>query len=154
MTAQGFRVEWRDLDGEDETRSLAAELMRRAGRGAVFALHGDLGAGKTRFAQGVARELGVRDAVASPTFALVLEHATRSGGVFLHMDLYRLGCESEAEDIGMAEMLETAEATVIEWPDVAAGLLPPRTIHVTLEAPEETSDPDLRCISVLFPEIQ
>ena len=143
--------ERRILHGEAETMAFAGELARRAGRGAVFALHGGLGAGKTRFAQGVARALGVRGLVGSPTFAIVLEHATSSGGRFVHMDLYRLGDEREVEDLGFAELLETAEATVIEWPDVAAGLLPPRTIHVTLEAPAEALDPDLRCISLGFP---
>ena len=136
--------ERRILQGESETMAFAGELARQAGRGAVFALHGGLGAGKTRFAQGVARALGVRGLVGSPTFAIVLEHATASGGRFVHMDLYRLGDEREVEDLGFAELLETAEATVIEWPDVAAGLLPPRTIHVTLATPDPVAHPDWR----------
>lgn len=138
-----MNAERRLLRGEADTRALAAELVRRHGPGAVFALHGDLGTGKTRFAQGVAAALGVRGLVGSPTFALVLEHPTASGGRFVHMDLYRLADEREAEDLGFGELVESAEATVIEWPDVAAGLLPPRTVHVTLAAPDP-ADPDLR----------
>lgn len=125
-------AETRLLRSEAETRAFAAGLARSIGPGAVFALHGDLGAGKTRFAQGVARALGVAGVVASPTFALVLEHPTASGGRFIHMDLYRLGDERDVEDLGFEELVDTAEATVIEWPDVAAGLLPSRTVHVTL----------------------
>ena len=144
--------ERRILHGEAETMAFAGELARRAGRGAVFALHGGLGVGKTRFAQGVARALGVRGLVGSPTFAIVLEHPTASGGRFVHMDLYRLGDEREVEDLGFAELLETAEATVIEWPDVAEGLLPPRTIHVTLAAPDPAAHPDWREAVVISPE--
>lgn len=142
--------ERRLVHGETETMDFAGELVRRAGPGAVFALHGGLGAGKTRFAQGVARALGVQGLVGSPTFAIVLEHATASGGRFVHMDLYRLGDERDVEDLGFEELVETAEATVVEWPDVAAGLLPARTIHVTLEAPD-ASHPDLRSIAVETP---
>lgn len=125
------------LRDEEETRAFAADLVRRFGSGAVFALHGDLGAGKTRFAQGVARALGVAGIVASPTFALVLEHRTASGGRFVHMDLYRLSDEREAEDLGFVELVESAEATVIEWPDVAEALLPARTVHVELRIPPD-----------------
>ena len=139
--------ERRELHGEAATMALAAELVQREGPGAVFALHGGLGAGKTRFAQGVARALGVRGLVGSPTFAIILEPATASGGRFVHMDLYRLGDEREVEDLGFGELLETAEAAVIEWPDVAAGLLPERTVHVTLEAPEG-ADPELRIATI------
>lgn len=145
-----MKGERRILCGEADTRALAAELVHRHGPGVVFALHGDLGAGKTRFAQGVASALGVRDLVGSPTFALVLEHPTASGGRFVHMDLYRLADEREAEDLGFSELLETAEATVIEWPDIAAALLPPHTIHVTLEATDPT-DPDLRTALIEAP---
>ena len=139
--------ERRELNGEAATLALAAELVQREGPGAVFALHGALGAGKTRFAQGVARALGVRGLVGSPTFAIVLEHPTASGGRFVHMDLYRLGDEREVEDLGFGELLETAEATVIEWPDVAAGLLPARTVHVTLEAPDPAA-PERRLATI------
>lgn len=137
------------LRDEAATIAFAGDLARRIGPGAVFALHGDLGAGKTRFAQGVARALGVTDLVASPTFALVLEHRTASGGRFVHMDLYRLGDEREAEDLGFEELVDSAEASVIEWPDVAEGLLPPRTVHVTLAIPADA--PDTRVATLTIP---
>lgn len=137
------------LQDESETLALGAALVRRLGPGTVFALHGNLGAGKTRFAQGVARGLGIAGIVASPTFAIVLQHPTPSGAPFVHMDLYRLADGREAEDLGFAELLDSAAATVIEWPDVAEDLLPPRTVHVTLEAP----DPDgtVRIATVSLP---
>ena len=137
------------LRDEEATRALAADLVRRFGPGAVFALHGGLGAGKTRFAQGVARALGVQGIVASPTFAIVSEHRTASGGRFVHMDLYRLDDEREAEDLGFAELVENAEATAVEWPDVAESLLPPRTVHVTLDTPPDA--PGTRVATLRIP---
>lgn len=141
-------VETAILRSEADTKAFAAAWVKRAGEGAVFALHGDLGAGKTRFAQGVAKALGVKGLVTSPTFAIALEHETAAGGRFVHMDLYRMGEEREVEDLGFEELVENAEASVIEWPDVAGGLLPKRTIHVTLEIlPDES-----RQATVVFPE--
>ena len=137
------------LRDEEATREFAASLARRFGSGTVFALHGGLGVGKTRFAQGVARALGVSGIVASPTFAIVLEHRTASGGRFVHMDLYRLQDEREVEDLGFRELVESAEATVVEWPDVAEALLPAGTVHVTLTIPD--AEPNARLASVVIP---
>ena len=137
------------LRDEEATRVFAADLARRFGPGTVFALHGGLGVGKTRFAQGVARALGVSGIVASPTFAIVLEHRTASGGRFVHMDLYRLQDEREVEDLGFRELVESAEATVVEWPDIAEALLPAGTVHVTLTIPD--AELNTRLASVIVP---
>ena len=136
----------RRVESEAGTVAFAEELARSLPRGSVFAVHGDLGAGKTRFAAGVARALGVRDAVSSPTFALVHEHACPDGGRFLHLDLYRLGDESEVADLGFPEMLDHCAAAVIEWPERAGGLLPPATRHVFIALVPDA--PDARDISV------
>jgi tRNA threonylcarbamoyladenosine biosynthesis protein TsaE len=116
--------------GVEETESIAAELARGLAPGAVVALTGDLGAGKTAFARGMARALRVREPVHSPTFTLVNEyHGDRT---LYHIDLYRLAGAREAEGIGLDEYLEGDGITVIEWAERAAGLLPPRTVRVEL----------------------
>ncbi len=140
MNARSFNIA-----GEAEMRALAARLLSEAGPRPVFALTGGLGAGKTRFAQGIARALDVADLVSSPTFALVQQYATaRPGEPFVHMDLYRLSAEEEAVDLGFEELVETAAATVVEWPQVAEALLPPRTVRVHIDI---TGD-DTRTVSV------
>jgi tRNA threonylcarbamoyladenosine biosynthesis protein TsaE len=97
----------------------------------VVALHGNLGAGKTCFTQGLAQAAGVKEPVCSPTYTLISEY---QGTVpFHHIDLYRLGGPEEAYDLGLDEYLETAGITVIEWAERAAELLPPHTIHIRLE---------------------
>ncbi len=108
--------------------SWAAELTG----GEIFALHGVLGAGKTQIAKGIARGLGYRGDVTSPTFTIV--HEYRGGRLpMYHIDLYRIQNEKDAVDIGLEEYLPSDGVTVIEWPDRIAPLLPPSTQHWMLE---------------------
>ncbi|MCE0522394.1 MAG: tRNA (adenosine(37)-N6)-threonylcarbamoyltransferase complex ATPase subunit type 1 TsaE [Methylacidiphilales bacterium] len=108
--------------------SWAADLVG----GEIFALHGVLGAGKTQLVKGVARGLGYRGDVTSPTFTIVHEYL---GGrlPLYHIDLYRIQNEKEAVDIGLEEYLPGDGVTIIEWPERIASLLPPRTQHWSLE---------------------
>jgi tRNA threonylcarbamoyladenosine biosynthesis protein TsaE len=100
--------------------------------GEVIALHGVLGAGKTQIAKGIARGLGYRGDVTSPTFTIVHEYL---GGTLplYHIDLYRLAGEVEAIDIGLEDFLPGDGVTLVEWPDRIPSLLPPNTQHWSLE---------------------
>jgi tRNA threonylcarbamoyladenosine biosynthesis protein TsaE len=100
--------------------------------GEVFALHGVLGAGKTQLAKGLARGLGYRGDVTSPTFTIVHEYLGGRLPVY-HIDLYRIQNEKDAIDIGLEEYLPSDGVTVIEWPERIASLLPPQTQHWELE---------------------
>lgn len=122
----------------EETRRIAAELLASFPPGSVLALHGNLGAGKTCFVQGLAAALRVREPAHSPTFTLINEYHGRC--VLNHIDLYRLDREEEILDLGWNDYMETDGYTVIEWAERAAGLLPPHTIHLEFETgdtPEE-----------------
>lgn len=122
----------------EETFRLAARLVETLPRGSVLALHGDLGAGKTCLVQGLAAALGLEVLVSSPTFTIVHEYAGDPG--LNHIDLYRIGSEEEAADLGLEDYLEPTGYTAIEWADRAAGLLPERTVHIRLtpgEGPNE-----------------
>ncbi|MBV8900898.1 MAG: tRNA (adenosine(37)-N6)-threonylcarbamoyltransferase complex ATPase subunit type 1 TsaE [Verrucomicrobia bacterium] len=115
----------------EETRDAGFELARSAVPGAVLALHGDLGAGKTEFVKGLAAGLGSNDAVSSPTFTLV--HEYRGGRLPLfHFDWYRLERVEELEGIGYYDYLDQRGVTVIEWAAKFPSELPPRTRHVYL----------------------
>ncbi|MCX6996179.1 MAG: tRNA (adenosine(37)-N6)-threonylcarbamoyltransferase complex ATPase subunit type 1 TsaE [Kiritimatiellaeota bacterium] len=112
-----------------ETRRLAADLLPRLAPGAVLALHGDLGAGKTCFVQGLAAALGVTQPVCSPTFTLIHEYA--GAQPIYHVDLYRLHGAEDALGLGLEEYLQGQGLTVIEWAERAAEILPPGTWHIT-----------------------
>ncbi len=94
----------------------------------MFALSGVLGAGKTQLVKGLARGLGFRGQVTSPTFTLVNEYV---GGrlPLYHIDLYRVKSEKEAIGFGLEEYLPSAGVTVIEWPEMVMSLLPANTQH-------------------------
>ena len=114
-----------EMDSVKETQSLAAELAEYLPSGAVLALAGDLGTGKTVFTQGLARGLGISGLVTSPTFTLINEYRMPNGRLLQHVDCYRLeNAPLEMWDVGLADLFETDDIVVIEWADRIPGLLP------------------------------
>ncbi|HEY7107649.1 MAG TPA: tRNA (adenosine(37)-N6)-threonylcarbamoyltransferase complex ATPase subunit type 1 TsaE [Acidimicrobiia bacterium] len=114
-----------------ETLALAERVGSVLRAGDVVALVGELGAGKTVFAKGIARALGVKDDVVSPTFALVREY----DGVdvaLVHVDVYRLDHLQELRDAGFDELVGGAAVTVVEWGDRVSPLLPADRLDVVL----------------------
>jgi tRNA threonylcarbamoyladenosine biosynthesis protein TsaE len=97
-----------------ETEALGEKLGRASDCGTVFALSGDLGAGKTQFVKGLARGLGVTARVHSPTFTLVNEYGGGRLKLF-HLDLYRLETPAQILSAGIEEYLSPDGVTVIEW---------------------------------------
>lgn len=102
-----------------ETHAVAAAIAGLAKVGDVIVLAGDMGAGKTAFAQGFGRALGVDEPITSPTFTVV--HTYDTGRIVMHhADLYRLDRRSEVEDLGLEEMNEGRGVLLVEWGDVVA----------------------------------
>ena len=112
----------------EQTRAFGTQLGRLLSPGDLVLLNGDIGAGKTTFAQGLARGLHVHGPVQSPTFTLVVEHPARVNGTLTrlyHIDLYRLANAGEAEAFGLAEYIDDTGAIVaVEWPERAGAALP------------------------------
>jgi tRNA threonylcarbamoyladenosine biosynthesis protein TsaE len=98
----------------DETAALGESWGRKAEKGLVIGLCGDLGAGKTQFVKGLARGLGIPDRVRSPTFALLNIYEGGRLPLF-HLDLYRLETPEQIVAAGLEEYLQSAGVTVIEW---------------------------------------
>lgn len=126
------------------TQSLAGALGACLRPGDVVAIEGDLGAGKTCFAQGLGRALGVYEPMGSPTFTLINEYAGRLP--VYHVDLYRLSGTAEALDLGLDEIMDGAGVTLIEWPERAPAAIPARAWRVGIEA--DPDDPDRRGIRI------
>jgi len=114
----------------EETRALGERLGAALGKGDVVACVGPLGAGKTCFLQGLARGLGVRGDVTSPTFVLVNEYHGRLP--VYHVDAYRTASLTELVDLGLEEMLHGDGVTIVEWADKLRPLLPARAVTVTI----------------------
>jgi tRNA threonylcarbamoyladenosine biosynthesis protein TsaE len=126
---------------EAETEALGEELSASLGSRDVVYLTGELGAGKTAFARGIARGLGApAREVASPTFALLHEYAGPGGVIALrHLDLYRLADDArELETFGLPDALAGAPVCV-EWPGRAIRAALPPTVEVVLEAQPDES---------------
>jgi tRNA threonylcarbamoyladenosine biosynthesis protein TsaE len=98
----------------------------------VILLDGDLGAGKTTFTQGFARQLGVQEQVTSPTFTLVRRYATSAGFDLYHADLYRLEQLNEVVDLGFNELLDEGAAAIVEWGEKGAPAFGPDHLSVQL----------------------
>ena len=116
----------------DETLALAGSVGELLRPGDVVSLAGDLGTGKTVFARGVARALGVEDPVVSPTFTIVREYEGRVPVV--HVDVYRIDTFQELHDLGFEEVLRDDAVTLVEWGDVIDGMLPGDRLDVRLAA--------------------
>ncbi len=113
----------------------AASRPRNAGR-CLIGLRGELGAGKTTFVRALLRGLGYEARVPSPTYTLLEQYAIGEL-VIVHLDLYRLASETELENLGLRDWLETAATWVlIEWPDRAPGLARRCDLLLTLEEGE------------------
>jgi tRNA threonylcarbamoyladenosine biosynthesis protein TsaE len=112
----------------DETEALGARLLGAAPAAGtpcrVVTLTGDLGAGKSTFARGVLRALGVQGPIKSPSYTLV-ESYELPGIHVLHLDLYRLRDPGELENLGLADYHRPGHLWLIEWPERGAGRLPP-----------------------------
>jgi tRNA threonylcarbamoyladenosine biosynthesis protein TsaE len=121
----------------DETLALAGTVGELLRAGDVVSLVGDLGAGKTVFARGVARALGVTEPVVSPSFTIVREYDGRMP--LVHVDVYRIDTVQELYDLGFEELVRDDAVTLVEWGDMIDGLLPPDRLDVRL-APGDTDD--------------
>jgi tRNA threonylcarbamoyladenosine biosynthesis protein TsaE len=138
-------------DSPDGTKDVAARLARLCTAGDVVLLIGDLGAGKTAFAQGFAGALGVAGPVTSPTFALVRQYSCAPGALvdtLLHADVYRTGSLAEVADLALAELVEERAIALIEWGDMAAPVLGDDALEVTLTRPDPSAREDERVITL------
>ena len=128
-----------ETNSEQETMDLAGKLAADARPGAVFALSGELGAGKTVFARGFARGLGIEAHITSPTFT-ILQFYEEGRLPLYHFDAYRIGDIMEAYDVGFDAYLDGDGVCLVEWPEMVKPLLPEHATRVLIERvspPEE-----------------
>jgi tRNA threonylcarbamoyladenosine biosynthesis protein TsaE len=125
----------------DATKAMAAVIADHVRPGDLLLLVGDLGAGKTTFAQGFARALGVEEPVTSPTFTLARTYPGRLR--MHHVDVYRLERMAEVNDLALGELIDSNSVTLIEWGDAIVAALPQAYLEVRLELCDELDDRDI-----------
>ncbi len=124
-------------DGPTATESIGARLAEWLRDGDVVLLHGDLGAGKTTLAKGIAAALRIEAVVSSPSFSLVHEYETGLAAParrLYHLDLFRLGGVDDLASIGFEELTAPVDGvTLVEWPERAGAMLPDRYLVIELD---------------------
>ncbi len=132
-----------------ETLALGEIIGRDAMPGDIYALYGDLGAGKTVFTQGMAKGLGIKDHVNSPTFTIMQIY---EGGrlPLYHFDTYRLTSSDELDETGFEGYFYGDGVTVIEWASRVEDLLPGDCIRIDLVRDHERGD-GARNIKITYP---
>ncbi len=120
------------------TLQIGEDLGRKLKKGSVVSLRGSLGAGKTVLAKGIAKAIGIKEAIVSPTFTIVQEYDGSSMKMY-HLDLYRLSGEDEFESMGGEEFLYPDGITLIEWSEKIEDMLPEDTVYISITINEDQS---------------
>lgn len=119
-----------------DTEKLGRIIAKCAEKGTVICLDGELGAGKTSLARFIAKELGVKGNIVSPTFTIIKEYEGRLP--FYHMDVYRIDSEDDMYDLGYDEYIYSEGVTVIEWSKLIEGILPEERIKIEIKRINDT----------------
>ena len=116
----------------DKIADAAQEFVAQMGHRRVFAFYGGMGAGKTTFIKALCQQMGVKDAVTSPTFAIVNEYGSDIGPIY-HFDFYRIKNLAEVMDLGFDDYAYSGHLCLMEWPELIEDLLPDNTVSVHIE---------------------
>ncbi len=116
----------------EETYQLGVEIGKKAVKGQVFTLVGDLGVGKTVFTQGLAKGLDIEESISSPTFTIVQVY-DEGRLPFYHFDVYRIGDISEMDEIGYEDYVYGEGVSLIEWANLIEEILPDNRTSIIIE---------------------
>lgn len=116
----------------EEVSALAREILTHCSENRIFAIQGDLGAGKTTLVKAICEALGSTDVVKSPTFAIVNEYEGDPGQIY-HFDFYRIKRLEEVYDLGYEEYFYSGSYCFIEWPELVEDLIPENAARISIE---------------------
>lgn len=133
-----------NIDDPGELPRAAQAVIEAASTGSVVAFFGQMGAGKTTLIRHICAQLGVKDTVTSPTFALVNHYFSEEVGDIFHFDFYRIDKLEEAYDLGYDEYFDSGSLCLVEWPEKIRELLPNDMVTVSIEV----TGPQSRLITI------
>jgi tRNA threonylcarbamoyladenosine biosynthesis protein TsaE len=117
----------------NDIENTAKEFVECTGVYKVFAFKGELGAGKTTFINAVCKQLGVKETVTSPTYAIIQQYHFEEKNIIYHIDMYRIRDIEEAIEAGVEDCLLSGKLCMVEWPERAILLFPPETVYTSLQ---------------------
>lgn len=120
-----------DSYSEKDTYDFATRLAQKTQKGAVYALIGDLGVGKTAFTKGFAEGLGITEPIVSPTFTFVQVYDEGRMPLY-HFDVYRIGDVSEMDEIGYEDYFYGDGVSIMEWANLVEDILPMDVVKITI----------------------
>ena len=120
-----------ESQSEKDTEKTAEDLAKKCRPGAVLALTGDLGVGKTAFAKGFAKGLLIEEPIVSPTFTILQVYENGRMPLY-HFDVYRIDDPGEMEEIGYRDYFYGDGVTIVEWPELIEELIPDEAVRVTI----------------------
>lgn len=119
-----------NTESAEETSNIGEQLGGLLSKGNIICLSGDLGAGKTAFTKGIAKGMGVKDYVTSPTYTIINEYEGRLP--LYHFDVYRLNDVSEMYELGYEEYFFGDGVVVLEWADIVRDIIPGERLWITI----------------------
>lgn len=129
---------------QEDTFKIAYNIAKNSNKNDIFCLSGDLGVGKTVFAKGFAKGLGIDDDIISPTFTIVIEYPEVP---FYHFDVYRLSSSDDMYDLGYEEYFYSGGICLIEWAEIVKDVIP-ENAHWIKISKDYSKDEDYRKIEV------
>lgn len=121
------------INGIEDYPQAAREFVKLLDRGRIFAFYGKMGSGKTTFIKSICEELGVKDSINSPTFAIVNEYEDRNQNTIYHFDFYRIKSIEEVYNMGYEEYFYGDAICFMEWPELIEELLPEEAVKVFVQ---------------------
>lgn len=137
----------KEIFSEKETEVFAMELGKKAKKGEIYCLLGELGAGKTHFSKAFAKGLGIEEEITSPTFTIVNEYREASLPLF-HFDAYRINDVEELYDIGYEEYFFGEGVCLVEWAELIKEIIPKNSTWINIKKDLEKGE-DYRIIEVI-----
>lgn len=126
-----------EVNGLGELPKAASEIINYLDKYKIVAFFGQMGAGKTTLIKEICKQLGVKDIVTSPTFALVNHYVTANSKNVYHFDFYRIERIEEAYDLGYEEYFYSGDICMIEWSEKVSELLPDDVLSITITPTDE-----------------
>jgi len=125
-----------EISSLENIQTAAQKFISFIGGNKIFSFNGKMGAGKTTFIKAICEELGVTEAVNSPTFSIINEYETLDKKTIYHFDFYRINSINEAKEIGIEDYFDSGNLCFLEWAENVASILPDSIVNIDIKETE------------------